>query len=55
MNPLDILNFLRPEFSDLLQASFFGVMLTMLLLTVISVSITASDIVTGKQIGRAHV
>ena len=42
MNPLDILNFLRPEFSDLLQASFFGVMLTMLLLTVISVSITAS-------------
>lgn len=42
MNPLDILKFLTPDFSDLLQASFFGVMLAMLSLTVLSVSITAA-------------
>ena len=42
MNPSDILNFLTPDFSDLLQASFFCVMLAMLMLTIVSVSITAS-------------
>ena len=42
MNSLDILNFLTPDFSDLLQASFFCVMLAMLSLTVLSVHATAS-------------
>ena len=43
MTPLDILTFLTPDFSDLLQASFFGVMLCMLVLTVVAVHLSASE------------
>ena len=43
MTPLDILAFLTPDFSDLLQASFFGVMLSMLVLTVVAVHLSASE------------
>lgn len=43
MNPVDILTFLTPDFSDLLQASFFGVMLSMLVLTVVAVHLSASE------------
>lgn len=43
MNPLDILTFLTPDFSDLLQASFFGVLLSMLVLTVVAVHLSASE------------
>lgn len=53
MKPSDILNFLTPDFSDLLQASFFFVMLAMLLLTVISVWRTASARAWEKKWNRA--
>lgn len=43
MTPLDILTFLTPDFSDLLQACFFGVMLCMLVLTVVAVHLSASE------------
>lgn len=43
MNPLDILTFLRPDFSDWLQASFFIVMFSMTLLTVLAVHLSASE------------
>ncbi|QMV73231.1 hypothetical protein HS961_10545 [Comamonas piscis] len=53
MNPKDILSFLTPDFSDLLQASFFCVMLAMLVLTVACVSITASPRAWEKKWNRA--
>lgn len=37
MNPKDIINFLAPNFSDLLQATFFMVMISMLLFTMVCV------------------
>lgn len=53
MNPLDIFKFLKPDFSDLLQATFFFVMLGMLMFTIFFVHISTSPRSWEKKWNRA--
>ena len=53
MKTLEIFEFLKPDFSDLLQASFFLVMLSMLLFTIIFVHASASPRSWEKKWSRA--
>ncbi|MDH5859193.1 hypothetical protein [Lampropedia aestuarii] len=53
MNPSDILLFLTPNFSDLLQAAFFCIMSAMFLITVLWVHIGASPAAWEKKWNKA--
>ena len=53
MSFLDIFTFLTPDFSEILQLAFFLLMMGMLLLTVISVHVTASSGTWEKKWERA--